>query len=335
MVFALAGYLIPPPVIYLKIEIAFAVNGDNIRIPIAEVLLCAAASNLTRSKKQRDWTPRNTILLPPFLKEAAILQRDSDTDELLKIFARSIMEWAKGEENTREADDKNDKDSVITIKAEDDKTAKPGKANQATAETLTTIAYNYDDVLDFLQDIAVKSPRVIAAPLSLCAYKRARVWFRRWTDVKLPTPPNTTPQYHMGLMFVLTEVVNRLHTAKALCPVVAAQREVEKETKGWDCLPPMAQRVILAASATTGISIPTSPTPTIHCFLNSRNTTALQANCSLTYAGNNIYLPTSFCQALLQGHILAIPDPDVPAGLSPLLTPTSFTEPANAQKRAM
>ena len=29
--------------------------------------------------------------------------------------------------------------------------------------------------------------------------------------------------------------------------------------------------------------------------LNTRNTTALQADCSLTYAGNNIYLPTSFC----------------------------------------
>ena len=97
--------------------------------------------------------------------------------------------------------------------------------------------------------------------------------------------------------------------------VVAAQREAKKKTKGWDRLPPTAQRVILASSATTGTSIPTSPTPTNHRFLNTRNATALQADCSLTYTGNNIYIPTSFCQALLQGHILAIPELDAPKGL--------------------
>ena len=63
--------------------------------------------------------------------------------------------------------------------------------------------------------------------------------------------------------------------------------------------------------------------------------TALQADCSLTYAGNNIYLPTSFYQDMLQGHILAIPDPDVPTGLSPLLTPLYSAGPSNAQQRAM
>ena len=62
---------------------------------------------------------------------------------------------------------------------------------------------------------------------------------------------------------------------------------------------------------------------------------ALQADCSLTYAGNNIYIPTYFCQALLQGHILAIPDPDVPTGLSPILTPPSSAGPSNAQQRDM
>ena len=95
-------------------------------------------------------------------------------------------------------------------------------------------------------------------------------------------------------MDVLTDVATRLHTVEALCPVVAAQREAEKQTKGWDRLPPTANRVILVASATTGTSIPTLPPPTIHRFLNARNATALQADCSLTYAGNNIYLPTYF-----------------------------------------
>ena len=139
----------------------------------------------------------------------------------------------------------------------------------------------------------------------------------------------------MGLIGVLTNVVTKLHTAEVLLPIVAVQRVAEKETKGWDRLPPTAQHVIMAASATTGTSILTSPPPTIHCFFNARNATALQADCFLTYAGNNIYLSTSFCQDHLQRHILAIPDSGVPTGLSPLLILPSSARPVNAQQRAM
>ena len=153
--------------------------------------------------------------------------------------------------------------------------------------------------------------------------------------MNLPKPPTPDPQDHLGLTDVLTDVATRLHTTEALRPVVANQCKMEKETKGWDRLPPTAQRFILSVSATTGTFIPTFPPPTIHRFLNARNATALQADFSLNYVGNNIYLPTSFCQALLQGHILAIPDPDVPTGLLPLLTPPSYAGPANAQQRTM
>ena len=69
--------------------------------------------------------------------------------------------------------------------------------------------------------------------------------------------------------------------------------------------------------------------PTIHRFLNARNATALQVDFLLTYASNNIYLPASFCQALLEGNIMAIPDPDATMDLSPLLTPPSPAGPAN------
>ena len=105
--------------------------------------------------------------------------------------------------------------------------AKPVKANQATAktaaaETLATIADDCDDILAFLQAVAVKYPRVLAS-LSLPADKRARVWFQRWTDVNLPKLPTPAPQDHLGLMGVLTNVATRLHTAEALRPVVAAQ----------------------------------------------------------------------------------------------------------------
>ena len=79
----------------------------------------------------------------------------------------------------------------------------------------------------------------------------------------------------MGLTGILTDVAIRLHTLEALRPIIAAQNEAGKETKGWDRLPTTAQSVILAASATTGTSISTSPPPNIHRFLNASNVTAL------------------------------------------------------------
>ena len=133
-------------------------DGDKIRLPIAEFLLRNAAGDLDRWKKQRDWTPQNAILLPPFLTEAAILHGESDAGKLLKIFARSITEWAKEGENASRVDDDNDEDSVVTIEAEDKKTEKPGKSKQATAETWNTIVDDCDEILTFLQAVAVKSP---------------------------------------------------------------------------------------------------------------------------------------------------------------------------------
>ena len=84
--FDLVGSLSLPFVISLKIGIAFAVDGNNICLPIVEVLLYISAGNLACSKKQRYWTPRNAVLLPPFLTEAAILHGESDVGDLLKIF---------------------------------------------------------------------------------------------------------------------------------------------------------------------------------------------------------------------------------------------------------
>ena len=107
-------------------------------------------------------------------------------------------------------------------------------------------------------------------PLSLRADKHGRVWFCRWADTNLPTPPKRVSQYHTGITGVLTNVVTSFQTTEALHPTIAAQHEVENETKGWDRLPLMAQRVILAASAINKTSIPTSPPPTLHRFLNAR-----------------------------------------------------------------
>ena len=99
-----------------------------------------------RSKKHRYWTPLNAVLLPTFLTEAAIIHWESDAGNLLKIFARSIIEWAKEGGFISEADDDNNEDSVITIEAEYKKTVKVVEAKQATTETLTTITDNCNDV---------------------------------------------------------------------------------------------------------------------------------------------------------------------------------------------
>ena len=179
MAFALAGDLSSPSVIPFNIEIAFATDGEKIHLPITEVLLCAAAGDLVRSKKQHSWTSRNAVLTPPFLTEAPILHGESNAGELLKIFARSISEWASDADPSSEVDEASDDDSVVTIEAVEakkpgkvkqasTKTAaaeakNPGKAKQASAETaaaetLATIADDCDDVLAFLQAVAVKSP---------------------------------------------------------------------------------------------------------------------------------------------------------------------------------
>ena len=118
---------------------------------------------------------------------------------------------------------------------------KTGKAKQATADMLTNISDDCNNVLDLIQAVTVKSKKIIAAPLYLRTDKRACVWFRRWTYVNLPTPPKPAPQDHMGLTSVLTDMATWLHIAEALRLVTAAKREVENETKGWYRLPPTAQ----------------------------------------------------------------------------------------------
>ena len=98
--FALVGSLDSPSDILININIAFATDGDKIRLPITEVIFCATAGNLVRSKKQQDWTPCNAVLLPTFLTEAEILDGGSDTGDLLKVFARSVTDREdEGEED--------------------------------------------------------------------------------------------------------------------------------------------------------------------------------------------------------------------------------------------
>ena len=62
----------------------------------------------------------------------------------------------------RKADEANNNNSVVTIEAVESK-SKPGKAKQASAktaaaETLATITDYCDNVLAFLQSVAIKYP---------------------------------------------------------------------------------------------------------------------------------------------------------------------------------
>ena len=58
-------------------DIASSMAGDKIRLPIAEVIFRAADGDLVGSKKHRDWAPLNAVLLPSFLTEAEILDRET------------------------------------------------------------------------------------------------------------------------------------------------------------------------------------------------------------------------------------------------------------------
>ena len=108
MAFALAGSLESPYVVSIDINIYLTVDSKKICLLIAEVLLGAAAGDLSRSKKQREWTLRNAVLLPPFLTEAAILDRETSNEELLKIFAQYITERVEEEEDNNWYKDDNE-----------------------------------------------------------------------------------------------------------------------------------------------------------------------------------------------------------------------------------
>ena len=94
--FALTGSLDSSSVVFIDVNITFAMDDEKICLPIVEVLLRASDGNLARSKKQDYWTPRNAFLLSSFLMEAEILE--TSVKDFLKIFARSITKRAEEEE---------------------------------------------------------------------------------------------------------------------------------------------------------------------------------------------------------------------------------------------
>ena len=112
-------------------------------------------------------------------------------EDILKIFARSIMNREEEKDDSNGEEDNNN--SKEEEEAEEDTKKKTEKKRKATVETLATIADNFNNILAFLQAVAVKSPWVIATPLSLRTNKQARVWFFWWYNINLPASPKTSP----------------------------------------------------------------------------------------------------------------------------------------------
>ena len=56
------------------------IKGGTRRKTIAEVILRAAAGDLARSNKQRDWAPINAVLIPPLFMEADIFEGETSAE---------------------------------------------------------------------------------------------------------------------------------------------------------------------------------------------------------------------------------------------------------------
>ena len=104
--FFLAESLESPRVVSINSKRTFSSAGEKIHLPVAEVLLCAAASNLACLKNMRYLKSLNAVLLPPFLTEAIILEGDNSTTDLHKNFTSNIVEC--GLETAAESSDSKD-----------------------------------------------------------------------------------------------------------------------------------------------------------------------------------------------------------------------------------
>ena len=102
----MAGSLGSSAVVSIDADIAFTIAGNKIHLPISEVVLRAAAGDLARSKKQRDWALLNSVLLLPLLTEAGLLDGETSMKDILNIFARTIIEREAEEDEDDEDEDK-------------------------------------------------------------------------------------------------------------------------------------------------------------------------------------------------------------------------------------
>ena len=166
--FALEGSLEAPTMVLIGVERDFTGDGKKIRLLTAEVLLCTAVGDLAKSKNLQDWASMNSVLLPSFLTGAFVTDRETVVESLLKIFTDNI--------NNHEADNKPediDKDKYIGSGEDKEKDYVNTRSTKGvTARDATNgIADNYNDIIAFIQAVALKAPQVMAKPLFMQADK--------------------------------------------------------------------------------------------------------------------------------------------------------------------
>ena len=83
-------------VVSIKSEYDFYKFSEKVCLPIMEVILCSAVSNLALSNKLHNWVSLNTVLLPQFLTKVVILDGQVSATDLLKIFTANILDhWTE------------------------------------------------------------------------------------------------------------------------------------------------------------------------------------------------------------------------------------------------
>ena len=95
-------------------------------------------------------------------------------------------------------------------------------------DAMVKITANCNNVLVFFQEVALKAPQEMAAPLLLRADKRSQNWFRKWAALHIrphPSPHKNAPQDHSSLTGVLSEVAMYLQNEESLHHDVVAHHK--------------------------------------------------------------------------------------------------------------
>ena len=116
-----------------------------------------------------------SVLFPPFLTKIVLTDGETAAEALLKIFSKRInkkeAENATEESDTDEdirSDKDNNKERVKTISTKD----------ATMCDATEVILAGCNNILAFIQAVALKAPQVLMSPISLRADKHTTSWFR-------------------------------------------------------------------------------------------------------------------------------------------------------------
>ena len=91
-VFSLTGSTEFLAVVSINTDNAFDRSGNNLRLTITEVLLCATTVDIAQYKNLCSWVTLNSVLLLPFLTKSVVPDIQVSATELLKTFSSNITD---------------------------------------------------------------------------------------------------------------------------------------------------------------------------------------------------------------------------------------------------